>query len=265
MDELSPDNHYVSTRLTKGTLSLDEMQTLLLAWEPGEDAMAFAGRVRERGLLAKQTAKRNADVVNLLRAWLFVPDETPAHNLRRLIEVGADRQTLAHLLFLYKARAERALHDFTVEAYWPAADEGALYLRTGEIEQFLQRAVDTGRAVQPWTANTQTRMAQGILRALIDADFVGKSARGAHEVESFTPAPFAPAYLAYDLHLAGVTDSALVEDEDWHLWGYDRTATIAALEHLPEQAGILVQHGGGIVTISWRYTSMKEVIDGWFG
>jgi hypothetical protein len=254
---------FVSSRLTKGGVSLDEVQTLLRAWQPGEPLADFGVRVRQQGILPKQTAQRSADVMSLLRVWLFTPDATAAQRMKQLVERGVERQTLAQLLFLYKARAERALYAFTIEGYWPESRDGALYLRTEEIAHFLQQAAETGQAAQAWTSSTLERTAQGVLRALIDGGLVSKSAIGAHEIVSFAPADFAVAYLSYDLHLAGYTDSALVEHPDWRLWGCAPAAVLNALEQLPAAAGLLVQRGGGIVNISWQYAGMYEVIDAW--
>jgi hypothetical protein len=174
MDEPQAAGAFVSSRLTKGGVSLDEVQTLLRAWQHGEPLADFGVRVRQQGILPKQTAQRSADVMSLLRVWLFTPDATAAQRMKQLVERGVERQTLAQLLFLYKARAERALYAFTVEGYWPESRDGALYLRTEQIAHFLQQAAETGQATQAWTSSTLERTAQGILRALIDGGLVSK-------------------------------------------------------------------------------------------
>jgi hypothetical protein len=252
---------YTVTGLTKGTPSLDEIQTLLMNWRPDESPVDFAERVRREGILAKQTARRVQDlVVRIFRPWFLEPDDRAARRLKAFVEAGGDRIALNELVFLCKARNEAVLYDFTRERFWPACHDGALYLRTVDIEDFLQEAQEAGLTTKRLSSQTQARLARGIFGALTDVGFLGAERRYAREYVLYRPTDFTIAYLAYDLHLAGLTDGALVEHPDWGLFGLTREHTLDRLDVLDERAGMIVQRAGSVVSITWLHATMDEVI-----
>ena len=252
---------YTVTGLIKGTASLDEIQTLLLSWRPDESPADFADRVQQQGILTKQTAKRVQDLVLLVyRRWFLLPDDRAARRLKVLVEAGGDRRTLNELVFLYKARAEAVLYDYVLERFWPACHEGELYLRTAEIEEFLEEAQEVGRTTKRLSRETQARLARGVFGALTEVGFLSEDRRYAREYVLYRPTDFVLAYLAYDLHLAGVTDGSLVEHPDWGLFGLAREHALDRLAALDEHAGLILQRAGSVVRITWLHETMDEVI-----
>jgi hypothetical protein len=261
---LSPrEKHpYTVTGLTKGAPSLDEIQTLLLHWNPNESPTDFANRVQRDGILTKQTARRVRDlVIRIFRSWFLQPDDRAARRLKAFIEMDGDRRALNELVFLYKARSEAVLHDFTLERFWPACHDGDLYLRTTDIEDFLQQAQEDGRTTKRLSSQTQARLAQGISGALTDVGFLVENRRYTREYVLYRPTDFTITYLAYDLHLAGLTDSTLVEHSDWGLFGLTREHALDRLDALDERAGMIVQRAGSVVSVTWLHATMNEVID----
>ena len=253
---------YTVTGLTKGTPSLDEIQTLLLHWRPSELPNDFADRVQQEGILTKQTARRVRDLVlALFRPWFLKPDDHAARWLKAFVEADGDRRALNELVFLYKARSEAVLHDFTLEHFWSACHDGELYLRTTDIEDFLQEAQEAGRTTKRLSSQTQARLAQGISGALTDVGFLVEKRRYTREYVLYRPTDFTIAYLAYDLHLAGLTNGALVEHPDWGLFGLTREHTLDRLDALDDRAGMIVQRAGSVVSITWLHATMDEVID----
>lgn len=252
---------YTVTGLTKGTPSLDEIQMLLLSWRPDESPVDFAERVRREGILTKQTARRVRDMVlELFRPWFLKPDDRAARWLKTFVEADGDRQALNEMVFLYKARSEAVLYDFALERFWPTCYDGALYLRTTDVEDFLQEAQEAGRTTKRLSPQTQTRLARGIFGALTKVGFLNAERRYARAYVLYRATDFTIAYLAYDLHLAGLTDGTLVEHPDWGLFGLTREHTLDRLDALDERAGMIVQRAGSVVSITWLYTTMDEVI-----
>jgi len=253
---------YTVTGLTKGTPSLDEIQTLLLSWRPNESPADFAERVRREGILTKQTARRVRDLVRrIFRPWFLKPDDRAVRWLKTFVEADGDRRALNELVFLYKARSEAVLYDFTLERFWPACHDGELYLRTTDIEDFLEEAQEAGRTTKRLSPQTQERLAQGISRALTEAGLLSTERRYVREYVLYRATDFTIAYLAHDLHLSGLTDGSLVEHPDWRLFGLTREHTLDRLDALDERAGLIVQRAGSVVSITWLHTTMDEVID----
>lgn len=254
--------HYTVTGLTKGMPSLDEIQALLLAWRPEEAPTDFADRVQRDGILTKQTARRVQDLVlRAFQPWFLKPDDRGAHWLKALVEAGGDRRTLNELVFLYKARSEAVLYDFTLKHFWPACHDGDLYLRTADIEDFLVEAQEEGRTTKRLSRQTQERLAQGIFRALTEVGFLNDDNRYAREYVLYRVTDLTVAYLAYDLHLAHIPDGLLAEASDWGLFGMTREHTLDRLAALDDRAGLIVQRAGSVVSITWLHNSMNEVID----
>jgi hypothetical protein len=258
---------YSITGLIKGTASLDELVTLFLHWDEKELPVLYAKRVQHNGILTKATSKRVEDLVLLVfRPWfLSTPDNRAAKTMRALAQSNIDRQILQELIFLFKARAEIVLYDYIQERFWPAYDEGALYLQPSEIEEFLQFAQEAGRVEKSWAKYTQYRLAMGILGALKEVGFVREEKPRLYAYNPLEINRFTLAYLAYELHFAGQTDAALVDHPDWRLFGLERARVVERLSELGEQGGLIVQQAGSVVRMTWLYSSMDEVIHAYYG
>ncbi len=257
---------YSITGLIKGTASLDELNTLFLNWDNQEAPASFARRVQTDGILTKATAKRASDLVLLVfRPWFLEPTIRAAQTMKFLAQANAERQIMKELIFLFKARAELVLYDYVTERFWATYEEGALYLKTSEIEEFLRFAQQNGNVERSWAAYTQQRLAQGILGALKDVGILREEKRHLYAFSLLEISPFTVAYLAYDLHLRGQTDSALVEHSDWKLFGMNRSRVLERLSELGEQGGMVVQQAGSVVRVTWLYQSIDEVLDAYYG
>ena len=259
------NRRYTVTGLIKGTMTLDELRILFNAWNPNETPQEFANRVQVDGILTKQTSKRVRDLVlRVFQPWFLVPDKTPASQMKMLVSVGIDRQVLKELVFLYKSRSEAVLYDFVMERYWQSSQDGALYLRTQEIEDYLQDAQNTNRVENSWSAYTQKRLARGILSALTNVGLLREDKRYQYDYVSYRPTDFTVAYLAYDFHLSGLTDGTLVEHSDWGLFGLSRRQVLERLARLNERAGIILQEAGSVIRITWLHNDMEGLIRAYF-
>ena len=257
---------YTITGLIKGTATLDELSTLLIHWDDKEPPVLYARRVQAEGILTKATSKRAEDIVlESFRPWFLEPSSRAALTLRALVKSVAERQILKELIFLYKARTEAVLYDYVTERFWNAYNEGALYLQMSEIKDFLQFAQQNGRVEHSWADYTRERLAYGILRALKEVGILHEEKRFLYAFAPIEINPFTVAYLAYDLHLTGLTDSALVEHSDWQLFGMNRGRVLERLSDLGEPGGMVVQQAGSVVRITWLYKSLDEVIHAYFG
>ena len=252
--------------LSKGASAVEETRLLLGAWVPGEDDQLFLTRVRESGLLGRQTAQRTRDLVfRVFRYRLLRPSDQPARWLKHLLELTGDLQTFRELLFLYTARTEALLYDFTIERFWPACRAGELYLRLEDVQDFLRQGMENSRIPRSWTPSTQTKISRSVLGALRGFGLLHEPRPGQREIVQHKPTDFAVVYLAYDLHLASLSDAMVVEHPDWHLFGLDREQVLQRLDGLDQRAGLVIQRAGSVVRITWLHSTMDEVIHAYTG
>ena len=261
MRETSTDRRY-TIALCKGAALVDETRALVQHWTPGEETGHFVDRVLHDNVLARVTAYRTKDIVRRVFARRFlVPTDEPARRLKKLMENGLPRKLFAEVLFVYVARADHLLYDFTTEVFWPACRRGRSILTTADVLSFLAEATDRGRIEQAWSAEVQVKIARGVLSTLRDIGFLREERRGHRQVVSYHLSDEGSAYLAYELHETGLSDSAMCEHPDWCLFGLDRGRVLGRLDHLAEDKGLLVQQAGSVVRITWKYESVEEIID----
>ena len=88
--------------------------------------------------------------------------------------------------------------------------------------------------------------------------------RGHKTVRRIVPFRISPkvaAYLAYDLHFAGLGDNALLNHEDWRLFGLSRDDVLDEIKRLSLTGLFIVQTAGDAVRISWKHQDMETLCD----
>ena len=259
---MSTDRRY-TIALCKGAALVDETRTLVQHWTPGEEIGHFVDRVLHDNVLARATAHRTKDIVRRVFACRFLaPTDAAARRLKRLMDNGLSRNLFAEVLFLYAARADRLLYDFTTDVFWPASRRGRTTLTRDDVLAFLAEATHQGRIERAWSAKVQVKIARGVLGTLRDVGFLREERRGYREIVSYYLSDFCTAYLAYELHETGLSDSAMSENPDWRLFGLNTGRVLDRLDNLAADKGMLVQRAGSLVRITWKYESVEEMIDG---
>jgi hypothetical protein len=69
------------------------------------------------------------------------------------------------------------------------------------------------------------------------------------------------AYLAYELHFAGIGDNALLIHEDWQLFGLAREDVLEEVKRLSLRGLLIIQAAGDAIRISWKRQSMEALCD----
>ena len=146
--------------------------------------------------------------------------------------------------------------------FWPACRRRRSTLTTGDVIAFIAEATDRGWIERPWSPNVQVRIARGVLSTLRDVGFLREDRRGHRELVPYHLSDECAAFLAYDLHEAGLTDSAMSENPDWRLFGFDKGRVLRRLDDLGENKGMLVQRAGSVVRITWKYQSVEDLLNG---
>lgn len=254
---------YVAS-ISKGGGMISDTKCLVQEWKPGEDVDAFAQRVHDENILGTYTAYRARDIVRRVFAPRYMrPDDRPARLLKCLVERRFPQKTFSEMLFLFCARADRLLYDFTVQVYWRAAHRGRSKLTVEDGRAFLADAESNGRIPEPWSEGTQVKISRGLLGMMRDVGFVRDRGRPTREKElvSYRISDEGVALLARELHEAGVTDADLSEHPDWRLFGLGGDQTLDRLDAVGEHRGLLVQRGGSVVRITWTVDSMEGLFD----
>lgn len=251
--------HY-TLNLAKGAAVLDEMRTLLLNWVPGEDINTYLTHVLASDLLGKRTAKRTRDLVILVFYPRYIAnDDRCAQWLKYLLEHSGERDVFREISFVYAARADDLLHDFTIEKFWQSAQSGTI--QPDAVLEFLSQAVAKKYLKRAWSKQVQTKYARSILGALRDFGLIREERRGRRHVVNYRMTDAGMTYLAHELHFRGLSDAQVVESADWALFGMDRTRVLERLEELGTSAGMFVQRAGSVVRITWSYPTMEAMID----
>lgn len=250
-----------SIAVCKGGALLQETKTLLRAWEPGESPADFRERVVREDILGKMTAHRAGDIVGRVFGRRYLrPSNRPALLLKRLLERGHPGPVFSDLCLLYAARADDLMRDAVTRLYWPALAEGRVTISPSYVVEFLREAERDGRLAAPWSENVKLKIARGVLKALTEFGLLKQIGRGKRELIHFHASDGAIAYVAYDLHFEGYTDSALLNAEDWRLFGLRTSDVASALDRLSGAGWWVAQVAGVVVRITWKYRTMEEVV-----
>ncbi len=251
-----------TTAISKGAAMLDETRRLLSHWQPEEPLEQFAKRVQEEGLLGNATAYRTRDVVKRVFAQRFLkPTDKPARVLKAVMESGLSVRTFNEMLFLFSARQDPLIYDYTIDGYWTTARRGRAALDPSMVVTFLSEAELDGRLENKWSDNVSIRIGRCVVGMLRDVGFLRERARGKREIVEYRMSDEGAALLARVLHEEGVTDSALSEHPDWALFGMKPGDVLARLDSLGEYRGLIVQHAGSVVRLTWYINSMEELIN----
>jgi hypothetical protein len=258
---MSTDRRY-TIALCKGGALVDETRTLVRHWTPGEEVGRFVDRILRENILARATAHRTKDIVRRVFARRFLfPTDTPARRLKRLVRKKTLRRLFTEVVFLYAARADNLLYDFTTEVFWPACRRGRSALTTEDVLTFLAEAADRGRIEHSWSAEVQVKIARGVLSTLRDVEFLRYERGSRRAVVPYHLSCEGVAYLAQELHDEGLSDFAICNHPDWKLFGLDRERLLGRFDALAEDLGLLAQRAGSVVRITWKQASVEELIN----
>lgn len=251
-----------STAISKGAGMIEETRRLLEQWRPNESLDDFARRVQAEGLLGSSTAYRTCDIVKRVFAPRFLrPSDKPARILKRVLATGLQRRVYTELLFVFTARQDPLVYDFTVREYWPAVRRGKAIIDTDLILSFLSEAHYDGRLDNQWSEKVSVRIARCVLGLLRDVGFLREVVRGRREIVNYRISDEGAAILARALNESGVTDSSLCDHPDWGLFGMTPSEVMERLDGIGEHRGVIVQRAGFVVHFTWVIKSIEELID----
>ena len=233
---------------------------LFSLWRPGMSSPDLASATVEQGLLGKATAKRARDMVVEQFAPRYLADTGhSARNIKILIDAGLSLNKLKQIFLLHTTRANRVLHDYICEVYWPKYQAGRINISKDDAIEFLESAFALGKIPSRWSDLMVSRVASYLGGSLSDFGLLENGRKSSRRITNFKIEPLTSLYLSYDLHFTGYSDDNIPGYADWKLFGLDETDVIHELQRIAGDHFIL-QYSGELLRISWQYQTMEEAL-----
>src|SRR5260370_29221107 len=140
------DTRLYTTQLQAGLGMIQETTELLRLWRPNESPSDLKERVVTSGVFSRATARRARNlVIEMFKPRFLANGSEAAANLKLLVDVNHNGDDLSQLYFLYTARAQAVFGEFVTQYYWLRYSARASNLERPQPQDFLRRALDTGR------------------------------------------------------------------------------------------------------------------------
>lgn len=250
-----------NTQLRAGLGLVNETKELLDLWSLGMKPRQLYQLALASGRFPNITASslRNIIIKCFARRYL-VNKGIPALHLKRLVPYISMAE-YQQLLFLFTCRATPILSDFVKQVYWAKYAAGYAQISNEDARVFVAQAVDEGKTTEHWPEDTVRRVASNLTRCCADYGMLENGSKPSRRILAFHAYPKIIAYIAYELHLAGMGDNALLSYHDWQLFGLSRPDLLAEIKRLSLKGFFIVQAAGEIVKISWKYQNMEALCD----
>jgi hypothetical protein len=250
-----------TTQLQAGLGLVDETKTLLELWMPGMSANQLHQVALASGRFPNVTARRLRNVVvECFAPRYLVAGGTPALHLKRLVGTMSTTD-LTQLLLVFTSRANPILGDFVRQVYWARYAGGYTQVTNDDARAFVERGIDDGKTIKRWSETSLRRVSAYLTGCCADYGMLERGLRSSRRILPFRISPSVVAYLAYELHFAGVGDNALLADQDWKLFGLEREDVLEEIKRLSLQGLVIVQAAGDVIRISWKQPSMEALCD----
>jgi hypothetical protein len=250
-----------TTQLQAGLGLVSETKTLLELWKPGMSVPKLYEVALQSGGFPNVTARRLRNIVaECFAPRYLVQQGRPALFLKRLLpNVGASE--LQQMLLLFTCRANAILGDFIRDVYWQKYAAGYSEISNDDARDFVGRSIDRGRTSKRWSDSTVKRVSTYLTGCAADFGLLADGAKSTRRILPFRIAIRVSAYLAYDLHWSGLGDNALLDHEDWGLFGLSHHDVLDELKRLSLQGLFIVQAAGHTIKISWKFKESETLGD----
>ena len=250
-----------TTQLQAGLGLVSETKALLDLWTPGMGAGRLQEVARESGRFPTVTARRLRNIVaECFAPRYLVAGAGPAAHLKNMAD-SIQAADLLQLMLVFTCRANPILGAFIREVYWPRYAGGYTEISSDDAKMFVERAIDDGHTSKRWSETTVRRVSAYLTGCCADYGLLEKGLRSTRRILPYRVAPTAAGYLAYELHLSGLGDNAVLAHEDWQLFGLGREDVLDELKRLSLNGLLIVQAAGDVVRIGWKYQTMEALCD----
>jgi Putative inner membrane protein (DUF1819) len=250
-----------TTQLGAGLGLVNETKTLLDLWASGMSANQLHQVALESGRFPNVTARRLRNIVVECFAPRYLgKGGVPAVHLKRLA-TAISTADLTQLLLVFTSRANPILGDFVRQVYWARYAGGYTHVTNDDARTFVERGIDDGKTVKRWSETTVRRVSAYLTGCCADYGMLERGLRSSRRILPFRISTPVAAYLAYELHLAGIGDNALLAHEDWQLIGLAREDVLEEIKRISLKGLLIVQAAGDVIRISWKQPDMEALCD----
>ena len=255
------ENKPYTTQLQAGLGLVNETKTLLDLCSPGMSAVQLYKVALESGRFPTVTARRLRNiVVECFAPRYLVSGGAPAVHLKRLSALLSTAD-LTQIMLVFTSRANPILGDFVRHVYWARYAGGYSQITNEDARAFVERGIDDGKTVKRWSETTVRRVSAYLTGCCADYGMLERGQKTSRQIIPFRVSPSVAAYLAYELHFAGVGDNALLTHEDWQLFGLAREDVLEEIKRLSLKRLLIVQAAGDVIRISWKQQDMEALCD----
>lgn len=243
--------------LGKGCGLIEETLLLLSVCNENTTKESLAKYVHETNYLSKCTDQRSMDIVKLVFFPRFLKrNPKVAVWLKNIRNKGLTLPQFKQLLMVYCARENAVMYDYIISVLNDLRISNVAKLPSDSIKNFVSEIVNSGKA--QWSESIRRRCATYVKTVLFDFDMIRKNG----EILPYEISNFTLLYLMHDMHFEGLSDMAIWNHEDWQLFGLDKYQLQDRIMENNLKGGYIAQCSGDLMTISWKYKSMEEFIDG---
>ena len=204
-----------SSRILKAGALLDETKTLLSVWDDSASTADNIARFQRENVLGKASRSRVNDILMAFRQRYLVDDRV-MRSLILLIKGRCPAESINHILYFHTAMSDPLIHDFAADFISCKYRAGLQGISVDETAEWIKKNISAGKTVRPWSDNTIQKSARGLMSALRDFGML-KGLRNKQIAAIYVPVG-AFCYIAFYLHLLGLSGKRLLESPEWRLF-----------------------------------------------
>lgn len=244
-----------SSRILKAGALLDETKTLLSLWDEFASTIDNIARFQRENMLGKASRSRANDILMAFRQRYLV-DERVMRSLILLIKGRCPAESINRILYFHTAMSDSLIHDFAAFFVSSKYRKGMQNISVDETAEWIKKKISAGKTVRPWSDNTIQRSARGLMSTLRDFGVL-KGLRDKQIAALYVPVG-AFCYIAFYLHLLGLSGKSLLESAEWRLFllevqDVERLFIDAHQVHLLEY-----RSAGSVIRIDFPVATMEE-------
>lgn len=248
-----------TTQLQAGLGLIEETKSLLSVYNDGMTTAQLFDTALESGLFPMVSARRLRNVIKECFAPRYL--KTDAARYLKLISHNSPTPVFNQFLLVFTALANRILFDFIIDVYWNRYADGYDALSRDDAKDFVSKAIKEGKTQKPWSETTIRRVSSYLIGCCADYGLLSSKRSAVRQIQSIRIHESILLFFSYWLHFQGMGDNSMINHDLWLLFGMTPGDVRGELKRISNKGWLIVQSAGDVTRISWRFNSLKEVVD----